>query len=118
MKNLDKKLFHQILRAKRTRSKIHGTQEVPRLSVHISLRHVSAQLIDDDKRTTLVYVTSVGNKKLNSNLTAIAQQIGSSLAEKAIKKKITKVVFDRGYKNYHGRVKALAEAARSKGLEF
>jgi len=118
MKDLKKKLNHQMLRARRTRIKIHGTEYMPRLSVHISLRHVSAQLIDDDKRTTLVYVTSVGNRKLKGNLTFVAQQIGISLAEKAIKKKITKVVFDRGHKNYHGRIKALADAARSQGLEF
>ncbi len=118
MKNLQTKLAHRHLRLKRTRSKLHGTAQIPRLSIHISLRHVSAQLIDDDLRHTIVYSTSVGNKKINGNLTKKSQLVGQNIAEKALKKDIKQVVFDRGYKIYHGRVKALADAARENGLNF
>ncbi len=118
MKNLQTKLEHRHLRLKRTRSKLHGTAQVPRLSIHISLRHVSAQLINDDLHHTIAYSTSIGNKKLSGNLTKKSQLIGQNIADKALKNNIKQVVFDRGYKIYHGRVKELAEAARAKGLEF
>lgn len=105
------------IRTARVRSKIHGTKEKPRLSVHISLKHVIAQLIDDDSRTTLVYVSSIGSKN-TATMTDKAVKVGQDLAKNAQKIGVKQVVMDRGGKLYHGRVKALAEAAREKGLEF
>ena len=105
------------LRRNRVRSKIHGTKERPRLVVHISNYHVQAQIIDDDNSQTLAYVSSVG-RKLNGNMTEKAATIGKEIAKKALNAKIKTVVFDRGGKLYHGRIKALADAARGEGLEF
>ena len=104
-------------RANRTRAKIHGTAERPRLSVNISNKHVTAQIIDDDKRVTLAYATTVGSKETGS-MTELAAKIGSEIAKKAKKAKIEKVVFDRGARLYAGRLSALADAARKEGLEF
>ncbi len=104
-------------RAKRTRAKIHGTSERPRLSVYFSNQHITAQIIDDDKRATLVYATTVG-KKMTGTKTEKAEKIGTEIAKKAKTAKISKVVFDRGSKLYAGRMSALAEAARKEGLEF
>ena len=108
-----------IYRANRTRAKIHGTADRPRLSVHISNQHIIAQIIDDEKGNTLVSASSLDKelklKKLNIEA---ATKVGESLAKKAKKAGIKKVVFDRGGYKYHGRVKALAEAARENGLEF
>ncbi len=105
------------MRAKRTRAKIHGTAEQPRLSVNISNQHIIAQIIDDDKGTTLVYATTVGSK-MTGTKTEKAAQIGTEIAKKAKTAKIKKVVFDRGAKLYAGRMSALADAARKEGLEF
>ena len=107
----------KIFRAKRTRAKIHGTAERPRLAVHFSNLHVTAQIIDDDKKTTLAYATTVG-KKTTGSKTEKAEQIGTEIAKLAKAKKIKKVVFDRGSKLYAGRMSALADAARKEGLEF
>ena len=104
-------------RTNRVRSRVGGSPERPRLSVNISNLHVSAQLIDDTKSTTLAAVSTVG-KKVDSNLSAKAAWVGSELGKQAKKAKISKVVLDRGSRRYHGRVKALAEAARAEGLEF
>ena len=106
-----------IYRANRTRAQIHGTAERPRLTVHISNLHITAQIIDDDKKTTLAYATTVGSK-LTGTKTERAAEIGKQIAEKAKKAKIKKVVFDRGSKLYAGRMSALADAARKEGLEF
>lgn len=106
-----------IYRKERTRAKIHGTAERPRLTVHISNTHVTAQLIDDEKMSTLAYATTVGSKH-KGNKTELAAIIGTEIAKKAKKIKITKVVFDRGSRLYAGRLSALAEAARKEGLEF
>lgn len=105
------------MRRKRVRSKIHGTAERPRLSVHISLNHISAQLINDDNSTTILFVTTVGKNQKNT-MTEKAVYIGKELGKKAKAAKIKTIVFDRGEKLYHGRIKALADAARSEGLEF
>ena len=104
-------------RANRTRAKIHGTAERPRLSVNISNKHIIAQIIDDDKGVTLAYATTVGSKDKGSK-TELAAKIGSEIAKKAKKAKIEKVVFDRGSRLYAGRLSALADAARKEGLEF
>ncbi len=105
------------MRANRTRAKIHGTSERPRLSVHFSNLHITAQIIDDDKKTTLAYATTVGSK-IAGTKTEKAAKIGEEIAKKAKTAKVSKVVFDRGSKLYAGRMKALADAARKEGLEF
>lgn len=109
--------MNSVFRAKRTRAKIHGTAERPRLSVHISNAHITAQLINDDAGKTLAYATTVGNK-LTGSKTEKAAVIGKEIADKAKKAKIKTVVFDRGAKLYAGRMAALADAARKEGLEF
>ena len=98
-------------RRARIRAKIKGTKERPRLSVFRSNKHIYAQLIDDVGGETLA--AALGGAKVSA-----AGKVGKDLAEKAIKVGIKEVVFDRGGYNYHGRVKALAEAAREGGLEF
>ena len=107
----------KIFRAHRTRAKIHGTAERPRLTVHISNLNITAQVIDDDKQATLAYATTVG-KKLKGTKSEKAAEIGAEIAKAAKKANINKVVFDRGSKLYAGRMSALAEAARKEGLEF
>ncbi len=104
----------------RIRKKISGTPERPRLSVYRSLKHIYAQLIDDTAGRTLVSASSVEKNSpvTNGGNVAAAREIGKLVAERAKAKGITKVVFDRGGYRYHGRVKALAEAAREAGLEF
>ena len=106
-----------VYRANRTRAKIHGTSERPRLTVHFSNLHVTAQIIDDDKKTTLAYSTTVG-AKMTGTMTERAAKIGEDIAKKAKAKEVKKVVFDRGSKLYAGRMSALADAARKEGLEF
>lgn len=109
--------MNKIFRANRTRAKIHGTAERPRLTVHISNLNITAQVIDDDKQATLAYATTVG-KKLKGTKSEKAAEIGAEIAKAAKKAIINKVVFDRGSKLYAGRMSALAEAARKEGLEF
>ena len=103
----------------RVRSKISGTAERPRLSVFRSENHIYAQIIDDVAGNTLVSASSVekGFEGLGSNVEA-AKKVGATVAERALKKGIEEVVFDRGGYIYHGRVQALAEAAREAGLKF
>lgn len=105
-------------RADRVRARVSGTPERPRLSVFVSNLHVSAQLIDDISGRTIASVTTVGQKSLSNNLTERASWVGNEISKKAKAMKVKQVVFDRGPKAYHGRVKALAEAARTGGLEF
>ncbi|MBQ6410278.1 50S ribosomal protein L18 [Candidatus Saccharibacteria bacterium] len=107
----------KVFRKARTRSKIHGTADRPRLAVHFSNLHIIAQIIDDDKKTTLAYATTKG-AKMTGTKTEKAAKIGEEIAKKAKAAKIKKVVFDRGAKLYAGRMNALAEAARKEGLEF
>jgi len=107
-----------VQRKARIRSVVSGTAERPRLSVFISSRHISAQLIDDTAHQTLAAVTTVGQKAAKGTMTEKATWVGAEIATKAKAAKVTKVVFDRGGRQYHGRVEALANAAREKGLEF
>jgi len=117
MSRLTHKKDSQIKRAHRTRTVIATTADRPRLSVHVSNTHVSAQVIDDTTGKTLAYATTVGQNHTGT-LTERAALVGKDIASKAKKAKVSKVVFDRGAKKFHGRVKALADAAREGGLEF
>lgn len=103
------------LRKNRVRAKVGGTAERPRLSVFISNKQVTAQLIDDINGQTLAYATSVGEK---GNLTEKAASVGAKIGDMASKNKIKSVVFDRNGRKYAGRLHALANAAREKGLKF
>lgn len=110
---------HNLFRRKnRIRKVVSGTSSRPRLTVYISNLNVNAQLIDDEKATTIASVTTIGAKLTNSNLTQKAQWVGGEIAKIAKTKKIKQVVFDRNGRLYHGRVKALADKAREGGLEF
>src|SRR5664279_296768 len=117
MNQLAKKLLNKSLRKNRVRAKVSGTAERPRLTVTISTKHVSAQLIDDIAAHTLAASTTVGTKQTGS-LSEQATFIGTDIAKKAKKAKITTVVFDRNGRQYDGRLAALADAARKEGLEF
>jgi large subunit ribosomal protein L18 len=118
MERLEKKVQNLARRKYRVRAKVSGTTERPRLSIFVSNLHVTAQIIDDSKHKTLVYVTTVGNKNAFGTMTERATLIGAEIAKKAKAVKISKVVFDRNGRLYHGRIKALADAARAGGLEF
>jgi len=107
----------------RIRKKLLGTTERPRLNVYRSVNHIYAQVIDDSKGVTLVSATSVkkvakGDKRPTGGNVTSAKEVGKLIAERAKDKGIKKVVFDRGGYLYHGRIKALADAARQAGLEF
>lgn len=109
----------RIKRKIRVRKKVTGTSGWPRLSVFKSARHMYAQIIDDTKGVTLAAASTVGKTPVeNSGNVKGAKRVGEMIAEKAKAKKISGVVFDRNGFKYHGRVKALAEAAREKGLKF
>jgi len=103
----------------RVRTKISGTAECPRLAVAKTNKNIIAQIIDDTKGETLVYVSTLDKdvKAKGSNVEA-AKEVGKAIAKKALDKKIKTVVFDRGGYIYHGAVKELAEAAREAGLNF
>jgi len=117
MNTLAKKLLNQKLRAARVRAKITGTAERPRLTVTISNKHISAQIIDDVAKKTIVSSTTVGAKQTGS-MTEQAAFIGADIAKKAKKSKITAIVFDRNGRQYAQRLSSLADAARKEGLEF
>lgn len=117
MSNLAKKLLNKSLRKARVRATVNGTAERPRLTVTISNKHVSAQLIDDVAAKTLAASTTVGTKQEGS-LKEQAAFVGADIAKKAKKAKIAKAVFDRNGRQYAGRLAALADAARNEGLEI
>lgn len=110
----------RVARHSRIRTNLSGTESIPRLNVFRSNTNISAQIIDDEKGTTLVSASSLDKdlKITNGGNVEAAKLVGKSIAEKAKKAKIKTVVFDRGGYLYHGRVKALADAARENGLEF
>jgi large subunit ribosomal protein L18 len=100
----------------RIRAKLAGTTERPRLNVYRSLNHIYAQVIDDQQGVTLASASSI--KMKSGGNVAAAREIGKAVAEAAVAKGVKSVVFDRGGYLYHGRIKALADAAREAGLEF
>lgn len=108
----------KLRRTRRVRKQVVGTAERPRLSVNVSNLHVMAQIIDDSTSKTLVHSTTVGAKEATGTMTEKAAWVGKDIAKKAKAAKIKQVAFDRGGKLYHGRIKALADAAREEGLEF
>lgn len=118
MSNISNKIQTLARRKNRIRSVISGTAERPRLSVHVSNKHVSAQLIDDTTHKTVAAITTVGQKAATGKMTERAAWVGTEIAKKAKAAKVKTVVFDRNGKLYHGRVKALADAARAEGLKF
>ena len=110
-------------RHKRLRRYLHGTEKKPRLAVFRSNNHIYAQVIDDLAQNTLCAASTlekdfIANSKVNASTCAASTFVGELLAKRALKKGIKQVVFDRGGSLYHGRVKALAEAARQAGLTF
>lgn len=111
-------LQNQARRKFRVRARVSGTAERPRLTVTISNKHVGAQIIDDVNHKTLVAVSTVGQKDEAGTMTEKAAKVGTDIGKKAKAAKIKAVVFDRNGKLYHGRIKALADAARAEGLEF
>lgn len=108
----------RLRRHKKIRAKIFGTKERPRFCVSKSLKHIYAQLIDDEKMKTLIAANDQEIKKGKKSKTELAKEVGKLIAKKALEKKIEKVVFDRGGYLYHGRVKAVADGAREEGLKF
>jgi len=137
---MPKKQEKRYRRHRRVRAKIFGTAQTPRLCVFRSIKHIYAQLIDDEEGKTITAASDlelkklkIKNQKLKTNIkkkkieesqkpltkkVAVAYEVGKLIAQKALEKKIEKVVFDRGGYKYHGRVKALAEGAREGGLRF
>jgi large subunit ribosomal protein L18 len=118
MHSLIRKLRNQWQRKHRVRATVSGTPERPRLSVFISNRHITAQVIDDTAGKTLAYASTVGTKAQKGSMSERAAWVGEEVAKKAKAAKVKAVVFDRGGHIYHGRVAALADAARKAGLEF
>jgi len=112
----------RLRRHRRVRKRLSGVPERPRLCVFKSIKHIYAQIIDDENGVTLLAASTlssdVRDKVSGSGNTEAAKAVGEAIGRKAIEKNITKVVFDRGGYLYHGRVKALAEAAREAGLQF
>ena len=118
MDNLAHKMQNLARRKYRIRNRVSGTSERPRLSIFVSNRHISAQIIDDTKQHTLAYATTVGQKVPAGSMSEKAAWVGTEIAKKAKAAKVKSVVLDRNGKLYHGRVAVLADAARKAGLEF
>lgn len=116
MKKSINKVGQRQKRHARSRAKMSGTKEMPRLIVFRSLKYINAQLIDDATGTTLMAAHDIKVKKGTKVERALA--VGKEIAEKAIKAGVSKCVFDRNGYKYHGRVKALADGAREAGLKF
>lgn len=118
MNRLNHKRNNKLIRKNRVRSTVKGTLDRPRMSVHISNRHVSVQIIDDTTGKTLLTSTTVQNKAATGSITDLCAFIGADIAKKASNAKITKIVLDRNGRSYQQRLNALATAARENGLEF
>ena len=112
------KNISRVRRHARVRRKISGTSEMPRLCLYRSNKNIEAQIIDDVKGVTLVASSSMALKLENGGNIEAAAKVGEDIAKKALANNIEAVVFDRSGYIYHGRVKALAEAAREAGLKF
>ena len=112
----------RLVRHARVRTKVSGTAERPRLCVYRSLRNIYAQVIDDTQGNTLAFASSLETQvregEAKESKVSVSQTVGKLVAERAMAKGISQVVFDRGGYKYHGRVKALAEASREGGLSF
>ena len=122
MTRIKKKRMSHLRRRRRVRQKISGTSNTPRLSVFRSLKHIYAQLINDELGVTLAEASTLSPELKEtvangSNIEA-AQRVGALIAQKAKQQEIEVAIFDRGGHLYHGRIKALAEAAREEGLKF
>ena len=119
---IKKKRMSHLRRRKRVRQKISGTGDRPRLSVFRSLKHIYAQLIDDELGVTLAEASTLSPELketvTNGSNVEAAQRVGALLAQKAKQQEIEVAIFDRGGHLYHGRIRALAEAAREEGLKF
>ena len=118
MLNKGSKNKERLRRHARIRNKLSGTPERPRLCVFRSNAHIHCQIIDDTKGHTLVSCSSLELKLANGSNIEAAKQVGTEIAKRALANNIDTVVFDRGGYIYHGRVQALAEAAREAGLKF
>lgn len=118
MNSLAHKLHNAWQRKHRVRATVTGTSERPRLSVFVSNKHITAQVIDDTQHKTIAYASTVSSKAAKGTMTERAAWVGEEVAKKAKAAKVKTVVFDRGSRIYHGRVAALADAARKAGLEF
>lgn len=118
--DIKKKKDLRLKRKQRVRKRIFGTQERPRLNVYRSLKHIYAQIINDEEGKILASACSTKKGIILDSMkkTDVAKKIGHLIGKQAIDKGIKKVVFDRGGYLYHGRIKALADAAREEGLEF
>ncbi len=114
--NRPSKLISRLLRKQRVRARVIGTELRPRLTVFISNRHISAQIINDATGRTLASATTL--KQSTGSMSEKAAIVGSEIAKKAKQAKVTSVVFDRNGRQYAGRLKSLADAARKEGLEF
>ena len=109
----------RLIRHKRTRKKVVGTKDRPRLSVFRSLNHIYAQIINDDNGITLLQANSLELKATKTQTkTSIAEEVGKLLGQRAKEKKVKKVVFDKNGYKYHGRIKALANSVRKEGVKF
>ncbi len=122
MNRQKQKLAQRVRRHQRIRNRVHGTAERPRLAVYRSMKHIYAQIINDDEGRTLVAVATT-SKDLKPSLKTggdvkASVAVGTKIAQAAVAAGIKKVVFDRGGNRYHGRIKALADAARKGGLQF
>jgi len=118
MDRINHKLQNLARRKHRIRARVTGTTARPRLSVHVSNQHVSAQVIDDTTHRTVAAASTVGQKAIKGTMTERAAWVGTEIAKQAKAAKVKQVVFDRNGRLYHGRLQALADAARAGGLEF
>lgn len=118
MINKESKNVSRVRRHVRVRTKVSGTADCPRLSVYRSNKHIHAQIIDDVRGVTLCSASSLQLKLANGGNIEAAKQVGEAVAKAALEAGITKIVFDRSGYIYHGRIQALADAAREAGLKF